>query len=79
MESGFITDEALSTRLDKSDRYDSRLRKEAKEFGGWLASPYAGEDYLQIDLAVLYSFTKIAVEGQWSERVWRTILLENTL
>ena len=35
--------------------------------GGWLASPYVSEDYLQIDLAVLYSLTKIAVEGEWSD------------
>ncbi len=67
MESGFIADEALSTSLDHGNPHDSRLGKEVKEHGGWLASPYENEDYLQIDLAVLYSFTKIAVEGEWSQ------------
>ena len=69
MESGFITDAALSTSLENGNPYDSRLRKKVRGYGGWLADPFANQDYLQIDLAVLYSFTKIAVQGPWSGEV----------
>ncbi|XP_028415474.1 uncharacterized protein LOC114538489 [Dendronephthya gigantea] len=67
MESGFIKDEALSTGYDQGNADASRLRKKVDGPGGWLASPYVPEDYLQIDLALLYSLTAIAVEGQWRE------------
>ena len=69
MESGFITDAALSTSLNNGNPYDSRLGKKVNGYGGWLANPFASQDYLQIDLAVLYSFTKIAVEGPWNAEV----------
>ena len=67
MEDGNIPDEALTTHHKPGNPFDSRLRKKVNGHGGWLANPYIDEDYLQIDLAVLHSFTKIAVEGQWSE------------
>lgn len=67
MQSGFIKDAALSSGYDQGNPEDSRLGKKVERSGGWLASPYVSEDYLQIDLAVLYSLTAIAVEGQYRE------------
>ena len=67
MESGFIPDKALSTSVNHGNPHDSRLGKKVNRSGGWLASPYVSEDYLQIDLSVLYLLSKIAVEGQWSD------------
>ena len=67
MESGFITDDALSTSQQTHNAEDSRLNKMVKgALAGWLANPFVAEDYLQIDLGVLYQVAKFGVQGQWS-------------
>ena len=66
MESGFITDGALTSQNPRGNPQAGRLNTKVQgNLHGWLASPYETEDYLQIDLGVLYQITKIAVQGEW--------------